>query len=142
MISVDATAFVILALVLALVFVLKNQFFEPLARTMEERETRIERAATAWGDAERTIEQARARVASAVQEARAEGYALLESERRAAQQKARTELEAGRTRASEQIEDARLRLESETDRAVRQLEHDADALARQIAGRILGREIA
>ncbi|HSF18697.1 MAG TPA: hypothetical protein VLK65_24445 [Vicinamibacteria bacterium] len=142
MISVDATAFVILALVLALVFVLKNQFFEPLARAMEERETRLSRAATAWDDAERTIGQARSRVAAAVQEARTEGYGLLERERRAAQEKARAELDAGRAQAGGQIEDARRRLESETERAVQQLERDAEALARQIAGRILGREIA
>ena len=142
MISVDVTAFIICALVFALVFVLKNLFFEPLARAIETREDKISHAASAWDDAQRTIENARAEVASAVQETRNEGYQKLDRERSDAQGKARAELDASREQAHKQLDDARKRLSDETDRAVLALEREASALAAEIASRILGREVA
>lgn len=142
MISIDVTALIISALVFGLVFVLKNAFFEPLAQAMETRQGRIDRAATAWDDAQKTIEDARAEVAAAVQETRNEGYSLLDEARTEAQQKARTELDAGRDAAQQQIAEAKKTLSGETDKAVRKLEQDANILAAQIATRILGREVA
>ena len=142
MISIDATALIISALVFGLVFVLKNAFFEPLAQAMETRQGRIDRAATAWDDAQKTIEDARIEVAAAVQETRNDGYKLLDEARTEAQQKARTELDVGRDASQQQIAEAMKSLSGETDKAVQQLEQDADALAAQIATRILGREVA
>ena len=142
LISIDVTALIISALVFGLVFVLKNTFFEPLAQAMETRRDRIDRAATAWDDAGKTIEKARAEVAAAVQATRNEGYQLLDEARTEAQQKARAELEEGRAAAQKQIADAIKRLSDETDKAVQKLERDADALASQIASRILGRDVA
>lgn len=142
MISVDATAFIILVLVFALVLVLKNLFFEPLAQAIETREARLERARNAWGDAEREIDEARARVAGAVQSARNEGYELLDQARGEAQTTARAEVDSSRSEAQEQIAEARQQLAEETDRAVRQLESEANALAASIATRILGRDVA
>lgn len=142
MISVDATAFIILALVFALVLVLKNLFFEPLARAMEQRNTRIEKARNAWADAEATIERARSEVQAAVQAARNEGYGLLDAERKKAQLKAREDLDAGRDRAQQRIDEAKKKLADETARAVRELESEANTLAASIATRILGREVA
>ena len=78
MISIDVTALIISALVFGLVFVLKNTFFEPLAQAMETRQGRIDRAATAWDDAQQTIDEARSDVAAAVQSTRNEGYRLLD----------------------------------------------------------------
>ena len=40
----------LIAVVFALVLVLKNLFFEPLATAMETRQGKIDRAATAWED--------------------------------------------------------------------------------------------
>ena len=142
MISIDVTALVISALVFALVVVLKNAFFEPLAQAMEKREGQIDKAATAWDDAQKTIDDARDEVAAAVQETRNEGYRLLDEARTGAQQKARTELDAGREDAQKQIADAKKSLAAETDKAVKKLESDAAAIASSIATRILGREVA
>ena len=142
MISVDATAFIILALVFALVLVLKHLFFEPLARAIEQRHERIEKARNAWSDAEATIERARSEVQAAVQAARNEGYGLLDDERRKAQLRARGDLDAGRDRAQRRIEEAKKKLADETSRAVSDLESEAEALAASIASRILGREVA
>ena len=142
MISIDVTAIVISLLVFALVFVLKNAFFEPLAKAMETRQDRIDRAATAWDDAQKTIDEARGEVATAVQATRNEGYRLLDEARTEAQQKARAELDQGRDAAQKQIAEARQRLSDETDVAVSKLERDAETLAGEIAGRILGREVA
>ena len=142
MISIDVTALVISALVIGLVFVLKNTFFEPLAQAMERRQDRIDRAATAWDDAQKTIDEARAEVAAAVEATRNEGYRLLDDVRTEAQQKTRSELDEGRGAAQKQIAEARKRLSDETDKAVQKLERDAKALASQIASRLLGREVA
>lgn len=142
MISVDATALLICALVFALVLVLKNLFFEPLAQTMEKREEQIARAATAWDDAQKTIEGARNDVASAVQSTRNEGYRELDRARSEAQTEARSDLDDQRSTAQKQIDKARKRLSDETDKAILTLESEAEALAAQIASRILGRDIA
>jgi F-type H+-transporting ATPase subunit b len=142
LISVDATAFIIMALVFALVLVLKNLFFEPLARAMETREARIATAARAWDDAQKTIADARSRVNQAVQGARNEGYALLDEARTDALQKARAGVDESRDTAQKQIGEARRALEEETARAVRELEQQADALAGSLAARILGRDVA
>jgi F0F1-type ATP synthase membrane subunit b/b' len=142
LLSVDATAFVILAIVFALVFVLKNHLFEPLARAMETRKATLERAANAWTDAEQTIDGARRRLDEAVKQTRNEGYEQLDKTRGEAQKKARAELDDSRETAQQQIADAQRRLKEETDRAVKSLETEADGLARSIASRILGRDVA
>jgi F-type H+-transporting ATPase subunit b len=142
LISVDATAFVIMALVFALVLVLRSLFFEPLARAIENREGRFSRAATAWDDAQKTIREASARVAGAVQSARNEGYQALDRERSEAQTKTRNELERSREAAQLEIAEARKRLRDESDRAVRDLEKQAETLASSLASRILGRDLA
>lgn len=141
MISVDLTALIIMALVFALVLALKNLFFEPLARAMETRETRITRAEGAWENAQQTIREASERVNAAVQSARNDGYVLLDEVRTAAQGKARTDVDGSRHEAKQQIAEARKRLQSETDGALRSLEAQADALATSLAGRILGRNV-
>lgn len=142
MISVDATALAIMALVFALVLVLKSHFFEPLARTIEIRKERIDRAARAWDDAQQTIRDAAAEVTAAVTSARNEGYGLLDRARTEALAKARTELESSRDEAQNQLNEAKKQLAEASDRAVAELEGQADALARSLASRILGRDVA
>jgi F-type H+-transporting ATPase subunit b len=142
LISVDATALIITALVFALVLALKNLFFEPLAQAMESRKERIDRAESAWGDAQKTIEAASTRVSAAVTAARNEGYGLLDRERAEAQTNARAGVERHRDEAQREVAEAKRRLEEEGERAVRELEGEADALARSLASRILGREVA
>ncbi len=141
MISVDITALIICALVFALVFVLKNFFFEPLAQAMETRQASIDRAASAWDDAQKTIDKARADVAAAVQMARNDGYQWLGDARSGAQAQAKASLDERRVETQKQISEARQRLSDETDGAVRSLERDARGLASQIAGKILGRDL-
>jgi len=142
LISVDATALVIMALVFALVLVLKNLFFEPLARTIETRKERIDRAARAWNEAQETIRSAAAEVAGAVTAARNEGYGLLDRARSEAMAKARAELDSSREEAQSQVRDGKKQLAEASERAVFELEGQADGLARSLAGRILGREVA
>jgi F-type H+-transporting ATPase subunit b len=142
LISVDATALIIMALVFVLVLALKNLFFEPLALAMETRQARIDRAENAWGDAQKTIADAGSQVSAAVAAARNEGYGLLDQTRADAQSQARSELERRRDEAHRQITDARNRLEEETERAVRELESQSNVLAASLASRILGRDLA
>jgi len=142
LISVDATAFVIMALVFALVLVLKNLFFEPLARTMETRQERIDRAARAWDDAQKTIRTASSEVTAAVTAARNEGYGLLDRARAEAMTRARADLDLSREDAQKQLGEAKKELAEASDRAVRELEVQAETLARSLASRILGRDVA
>jgi F0F1-type ATP synthase membrane subunit b/b' len=142
LISVDATALVIMALVFALVLVLKSLFFEPLARTMETRNERIDRAARAWEDAQKTIRAAAAEVTAAVTASRNEGYGLLDRARTEALATARAELESSRDEAQNQLNEAKKQLAEASDRAVGELEGQAGALARSLASRILGRDVA
>jgi len=131
-----------MALVFALVLVLKNLFFEPLARTIETRKERIDRAARAWNEAQETIRSAAAEVAGAVTAARNEGYGLLDRARSEAMAKARAELDSSREEAQSQVRDGKKQLAEASERAVFELEGQADGLARSLAGRILGREVA
>jgi F0F1-type ATP synthase membrane subunit b/b' len=142
LISVDATAFIIMALVFALVLALKSLFFEPLARTMEARADRIDRAARAWDEAQSTIRAASAEVAAAVTAARSEGYGLLDRARSEALAKARETLDSSREEAQKQLNDAKKDLAQVTNRAVGELEAQAETLARSLASRILGRDVA
>ncbi len=141
MISIDFTALIICALVFALVFVLKNFFFEPLAQAMETRQASVDRAASAWDDAQKTIDKARTDVAAAVQMARNEGYQWLDEARSGAQAKVKTSLDEQRGATKKQIAEARQQLSNETDEAVLSLERDAHLLASQIASKILGRDL-
>ena len=141
MISVDFTALIICALVFALVLVLKNFFFEPLAQAMETRQANIDRAASAWDDAHKTIDKARADVAAAVQMARNDGYQRLDEARSGAQAKVKISLDEQRGATQKQIVEARQRLSDETDEAVFSLERDAHVLASQIASKILARDL-
>lgn len=109
---------------------------------METRQDRVERAASAWDDAQQTISDSRASVAAAVQETRNQGYRLLDEARSEAQQHARVELDQGRDASQKQIAEAKKRLSDEADKAVLKLESDAESLAAQIATRILGRDVA
>jgi len=131
-----------MVLVFALVLVLKSLFFEPLARTMETRKERIDRAARAWDEAQKTIQAASAEVTAAVTTARNDGYGLLDRARSEALAKARAELDSNRDEAQKQLNEARKELAEASDRAVRELEGQADALARSLASRILGRDVA
>jgi F0F1-type ATP synthase membrane subunit b/b' len=131
-----------MALVFALVLLLKSLFFEPLATTMEARQERIDRAARAWDDAQSTIRAASAEVAAAVTAARNEGYVLLDRARAEALAKARTELDSSREEVQKRLNEAKKELAEASSRAVRELEGQAETLARSLASRILGREVA
>lgn len=131
-----------MALVFALVLVLKSLFFEPLAQAMETRQERLDRAENAWSDAQKTIEEASNRVGAAVTAARNEGYGILDKTRAEAQSKARADVEQQRDEAHRQIAEAKKRLQEEAERAVQELEGQAETLAASLASRILGRDVA
>ncbi len=131
-----------MVLVFALVLVLKGLFFEPLARTMETRKERIDRAARAWDEAQKTIQAASAEVTAAVTTARNDGYDLLDRARTDALAKARAELDSSRDEAKNWLNEARKELAEASEGAVAELEGQADALARSLASRILGRDVA
>ncbi len=131
-----------MALVFALVLAMKTLFFEPLARTMETRQARMERAARAWEEAQSGIRSASAEVMAAVTKVRNEGYGELDRTRTEALAKARAELDAGREKTQSELDAAKREIGEASARAVRELESQADGLARSLASRILGRDVA
>jgi F0F1-type ATP synthase membrane subunit b/b' len=131
-----------MALVFALVLVMKTLFFEPLARTMEARQERIDKAARAWDEAQGGIRSATAEVTAAVTATRNEGYVELDRARTEALVKARATLDSSREKTQSELNEAKRELAEASDRAVRELEGQADSLARSLASRILGRDVA
>jgi F0F1-type ATP synthase membrane subunit b/b' len=142
LISADLTALIIMALVFALVLVMKTLFFEPLARTMETRQERVDRAARAWDEAQSDIRSASAEVTAAVAKVRNEGYGELDRARTEALAKARVELDSNRVKTQSELDGAKGEIAEASARAVRELESQADGLARSLASRILGRDVA
>lgn len=142
MISVDASALVIMALVFALVLILGRLFFEPLAQAMESRRRQIVGARELWDGTAQAIEEIEATRRDAIQQARVSGYERLDAARAEAQAGSQRRLDEERRRLRQEIENARSKLRGQGEQAVRDLETQADRLAAEIASRVLGREVA
>lgn len=142
MISIDFSAFIILALVFSLVLVLGRFFFDPLVRAMEERQGRIDAAERIRTETTRHVEEILATHREAMNRARSESYEVLETARSEGQAEADNLFGAERSKVGERVERSRDELRQQADQALKSLDSDARRLAEEIASRILGRRIA
>jgi F-type H+-transporting ATPase subunit b len=142
LISIDFSALIIVALVFSLVLLLGRLFFEPLARAMEERQSRIDAAERIRAETTRGVEEILATHRVAMNRARAESYETLEKARAEGQAEADRHFGAERSKAEERTERSREEVRQQADRALKSLEADASQLAGEIATRILGRKVA
>ena len=135
----DLTALMVSVIVVCLTLVLKRQFFEPLARAMEARETQVAGAREVREQAQAEVAAAEAQVADAVAAVRAEGYREMDRIRREASERAEATLAAARGQAAATLESGKDSLREQSARAASELEQVAESLARDLTARVLRR---
>lgn len=135
----DFTALLISGIVVFLALALKNWFFEPLARTMEERENRYEHSRTELLEKEGRLAVAKTRLETALAETRQAGYAEMDRIRREAAAAAEERLSEARDRARRILADGLAVMEKETAAAEAELEAAAGELAGDLTARLLRR---
>lgn len=135
----DFTALLISGIVVLLALALKNWFFEPLARTMEERENRYGRSRTELQEKQGRLAAAKTRLETALAETRQTGYAEMDRIRREAAASADERLSEARDRARRILEEGLAAIEQETASAEAQLETAAGELADDLTARLLRR---
>jgi F-type H+-transporting ATPase subunit b len=129
-------------LVFLLCFYLKNVFFKPLERVLQERYQATEGARTL---AEQSIERASARAAeyeAAMRAARAESYKAREQAFQELQERRLEDAAAERERAGARAREAKTLLAADVEAAKAALAADVEPLANQIAGALLRRSAA
>lgn len=135
----DFTALLISGIVVLLALALKNWFFEPLARTMEERESRYGRSRTELQEKQGRLAAAKTRLETALVETRQAGYAEMDRIRREAAAAADQRLSEARDRARRILADGLEALEKDTAAAEAELETAAGELAADLTARLLRR---
>lgn len=135
----DLTALIVSVIVVALVLVLKSQFFEPLARVLEHRELERGAAREERRSAAETSRTARERTEEAVAGARRAGYAEMDRLRQEAGEEAGQRLEAARRSAQGMVAAGRVQLRDESARAEAELESEAQQLGAELTARVLPR---
>ena len=126
-----------IVIVLLFYFFLRWAFFQPIQKTMAERNARIEGARAEAAAVEASAKQELDSYNDALRKARAEIYAEQEMARQAALDDRAKLLKAARARAQEEVEAAKKRMAADLAAARTELERQTPALARQIASRIL-----
>ena len=136
----DASVFLIVALVLALAFILNRLVFGPVLGIIKQRE---EAVAAAGGLA---VPAAAAALLGGVVfertpgDPRAEVYRQMDEMRKTALEERAALIDATRREAALALSDARAQLDRDVEAARAKLDADADALAADAAQRILGRQ--
>ena len=135
----DFTALLISGIVVFLALALKKWFFEPLARTMEERENRYGRSRTELQEKQGRLAAAKTRLETALAETRQAGYTEMDRIRREASATADERLSEARDRARRILADGLAVMEKETAAAEAELETAAGELAGDLTERLLRR---
>ena len=135
----DLTALIVSAIVVFLALALKNWFFEPLARVVEEREGRYQKSASARRKEEGRLADAETSLSKALSEARLAGYAEMDRVRKGAGENADRLLAGARDRARQRIAEGTAALAEQTAAAERELDRAAGGLAEALTTRLLRR---
>lgn len=135
----DLTALIVSAIVVFLALALKNWFFEPLARVVEEREGRYQKSASARRKEEGRLATAETSLSKALSEARLAGYAEMDRIRKGAGENADRLLAEARDRARQRIAEGTAALAEQTAAAERELDRAAGGLADALTTRLLRR---
>lgn len=135
----DLTALIVSAIVVFLALALKNWFFEPLARVVEEREGRYQKSASARRKEEGRLAAAETSLSKALSEARLAGYAEMDRIRKGAGENADRLLAEARDRARQRIAEGTAALAEQTAAAERELDRAAGGLAEALTTRLLRR---
>lgn len=137
MLSIDATALVIFALVWVLVIILTRVFFKPLSRVLDKRRAQLSRDREEAARALETYESELRRVEDALKQARAEAAALKEkAEVEALREKSRMTAEL-QAESRAQLEKAREDLRRQVEQLKRELDGRVEEIASEIEKRML-----
>jgi F-type H+-transporting ATPase subunit b len=137
MLSIDATALVIFALVWVLVIILTRVFFKPLSRILDKRQAQLNRDREEAARALEAYERELQRVEEALKQAKAEAAALREkAEVEALREKSRMTAEL-QAESRAQLEKAREDLRRQVEQLKRELDGRVAEIAAEIEKRML-----
>lgn len=140
--EISQVAFLQMALVLVLVFLLSMTMIRPILSTFKERERRttkpVEESRALLADAE-------ARTALYEESLRKAAAESLAGKRRKMEESGRTErkrIEEVMEESNRRVEEMKLRIAAEKEETARALREEVPRLAVEIAGKVLGRPVA
>ncbi len=113
----------------------------PVARALEERDARSERAIAAAEHASREAEKARADLEVALGEAQAEGARFLAEARTRAEARGHEIVEAAKNEAAGLVESARRVIRAEQDKAIAAIRNEVVELSLEAASKVLDRNV-
>jgi F-type H+-transporting ATPase subunit b len=138
MLSINATALVVFAVVWILVLVLTRIFFKPILRILDERAARIARDKAAAADAQESSERDLRRIEDGLKEARAAAEAIRSTaETEALKEKSRLVREV-QAEGRAEVEKAKQELVREMEALKKDLDKHTEQIAETIEKRILG----
>jgi F-type H+-transporting ATPase subunit b len=138
MLSINATALVVFAVVWILVLVLTRIFFKPILRILDERAARIARDKAAAADAQGSSERDLRRIEDGLKEARAAAEAIRSTaETEALKEKSRLVREV-QAEGRAEVEKAKQELVREMEVLKKDLDKHTEQIAETIEKRILG----
>lgn len=140
--EISRIAFVQMALLLLLVFILSATLIRPILSTFKEREKRtirpVEESKALLADAEAKTAQ----YDDSVRKAAAEALAMKRSRMEGASKIERKRIEEEIEGSNRQVEDMKVKITSEKEEASVILRSEVSRLAVEIAGKVLGRPVA
>jgi F-type H+-transporting ATPase subunit b len=138
MLSINATALVVFAVVWILVIVLTRLFFKPVLRVLDERAGRIARDKAAAEEARKAYEADLKRIEDGLKEARAAADAIRNTaETEALKDKSRLIREV-QAEGRAEVERAKAELLREVETLKKELDKNTEEIAESIEKRILG----
>jgi F-type H+-transporting ATPase subunit b len=138
MLSINATALVVFAVVWILVIVLTRLFFKPVLRVLDERAGRIARDNAAADEARKAYEADLKRIEDGLKEARAAADAIITTaETEALKDKSRLVREV-QAEGRAEVERAKAELQREMETLKKELDKRTVEIAESIEKRILG----
>jgi F-type H+-transporting ATPase subunit b len=137
--EINATLLVQLAMFLFLLAFLSRFLFGPLLKLVEEREKRIEGAASEAKLLRASADQAAGTIDEQMAKAHADAKRVLQDLREKGAATEREHVEKARADAAARLEDARAELFAASEDARKRLKAEAATLANDVVARVLGR---
>jgi F-type H+-transporting ATPase subunit b len=135
----DGTLVIHIAIIITMVFVLNKLLYNPVNRTLDERETRTRGRSKEAREIIQRVEGNLIRYEDSLRKARAEGYRLLEQQQAEALDERRQKIASVRKDVEELTGQERGRIQAEADEARATLEGEARRVAATISSQILRR---
>ncbi len=140
--GITQLAFLQMALVVALVFILSATLIRPILATFQERENRAVKPAEESRLLLATAESRTQQYEESLRKAAAEALAAKRKKMEAAGRTERKRIEAVVEESNRHVEEMKVRIDAEKVEAGKVLRAEVSHLSREIAGKVLGRPVA